>query len=239
MVVEHRILLEAAARVVLDTCAAVPCANPTGDAAQPDLLRRRSEPLPPFAPERPFGSEDESPVPPVARPTDLAFDNGVGGFSADGREYVIYLGSGQQTPAPWINVVANPEFGFLVSEPGAGHLGAQQRREPAHALEQRSGDGPAGEVLYLRDEETASSGRLHRPCGEPVFLTWCGTVQATVFEHNSHGLRTGCACSCRRRPGQGGPLASRKRLARRRRITATYYAEWVLGVSRCRSVRRA
>ena len=109
-------------------CAAVPCANPTGDAAQPDLVRRRPEPLPPFAPERPFGAEDESPVPPVARPAELAFDNGLGGFSADGREYVIYLDPGQRPPAPWVNVVANPEFGFLVSESGSGaHLGAEQR----------------------------------------------------------------------------------------------------------------
>ena len=35
---------------------------------------------------------------------------------ADGREYVTILGEGQWTPAPWINVIANPAFGFQVSE---------------------------------------------------------------------------------------------------------------------------
>ena len=68
-----RILLEAAARVVLD--GAPQCRVPTRRRrAQLDLLRRRPEPLPPFAPERPFVAEDESPVPPVARPADLVFD---------------------------------------------------------------------------------------------------------------------------------------------------------------------
>ena len=79
----------------------------------------------------------------MARPADLIFDNGLGGFSADGREYVIYLEPGQRPPAPWVNVVANPEFGFLVSESGSGyHLGAEQRRESPDPLVQRPGHGP-------------------------------------------------------------------------------------------------
>ena len=93
-----RILLEAAARVVLDACAAVPCANPTGDAAQPDLLRRRPEPLPPFAHRTAIRGGRRKPCAAVARPAGLAFDNGLGGFSADGREYVIYLAPGSRRP---------------------------------------------------------------------------------------------------------------------------------------------
>jgi cyclic beta-1,2-glucan synthetase len=50
----------------------------------------------------------------------LEFFNGLGGFSADGREYVTILGEGQWTPAPWINVIANPSFGFQVSVEGGG-----------------------------------------------------------------------------------------------------------------------
>lgn len=46
----------------------------------------------------------------MGRPTGLAFDNELGGFSSDGREYVIYLDPGKRPPAPWVNVVANPEF---------------------------------------------------------------------------------------------------------------------------------
>jgi cyclic beta-1,2-glucan synthetase len=52
----------------------------------------------------------------------LQFFNEFGGFSEDGREYVISLSAGQWTPAPWINVIANRrEFGFQVSECGLPH----------------------------------------------------------------------------------------------------------------------
>ena len=57
---------------------------------------------------------------------DLEYFNGLGGFTPDGREYVTILGEGQWTPAPWINVIANPSFGFQVSESGLRvHLVAQ------------------------------------------------------------------------------------------------------------------
>ena len=51
----------------------------------------------------------------------LDFFNGLGGFADQGHEYVTVLGEGLRTPAPWINVIANPSFGFLVSESGSGH----------------------------------------------------------------------------------------------------------------------
>ena len=58
-----------------------------------------------------------------------AFFNGFGGFSQDGREYVITLAEGLRTPEPWINVIANPSFGFLVSESGAGFTWAVNSHE--------------------------------------------------------------------------------------------------------------
>ena len=55
------------------------------------------------------------------------------------------LGPGQSTPAPWLNVIANPSFGFQVSESGLRlHLGREQPGEPADAVVQRSGQRPAG-----------------------------------------------------------------------------------------------
>ncbi len=41
----------------------------------------------------------------------LEFFNGLGGFGSRGQEYVILLEKGESTPAPWINVIANPRFG--------------------------------------------------------------------------------------------------------------------------------
>jgi len=59
----------------------------------------------------------------------LEYFNGTGGFSRDGREYVIVLQDGQTTPAPWINVIANPGFGFQVSALGSGHVWSENSRE--------------------------------------------------------------------------------------------------------------
>ena len=83
----------------------------------------------------------------------------------EGREYVITLGPGQSTPAPWINVIANPGFGFQVSAEGCGFTWSVNSRE--HQLTPWSNDPVTdrpGEAIYLRDEE---SGEL-----------WCPTALA-------------------------------------------------------------
>ena len=69
------------------------------------------------------------------------FFNGLGGFTPDGREYVITTAHGQVTPAPWVNVLANPHFGTVISESGSGlYLERECPRVPPHALGQRSGE---------------------------------------------------------------------------------------------------
>ena len=71
----------------------------------------------------------------LAAPARLEFFNGLGGFANDGSEYVTVLGPGQRTPAPWINVIANPQLGFLVSESGSGYTWAgEQPRKPTDAM---------------------------------------------------------------------------------------------------------
>ena len=77
------------------------------------------------------------PVPPIDT-NKLQYFNGIGGFSADGREYVTTLGPGQWTPAPWINVISNPHFGFQVSESDQATRGRKQPGKSAYALVERS-----------------------------------------------------------------------------------------------------
>ncbi|HUI27540.1 MAG TPA: hypothetical protein VL403_15770, partial [Candidatus Kryptonia bacterium] len=94
---------------------------------------------------------------PTAKET-LHYDNGYGGFAANGCEYVIRLDSTRSThrpPMPWVNVIANDWFGFLVSESGAGYTWSQNSRE--NRLTPWYNDpiaDPYGEALYLRDEDT-------------------------------------------------------------------------------------
>ena len=97
--------------------------------------------------------------------------NGFGGFSARGDEYVIRMppgpfGAPRLTPRPWINVLANPGFGALISESGAGCTWSRNSRE--FRLTPWSNDpvrDPHDEAFYLRDEE---SGLLWSPFPGPV-----------------------------------------------------------------------
>ncbi|PYM53751.1 MAG: hypothetical protein DMD77_25660, partial [Candidatus Rokuibacteriota bacterium] len=105
-----RLLLQTAARAVL--------LSRHGTLAEQVTRMERAEALPSMPPVR-RAQTRPAPEAPPPRP-ELEFFNGLGGFAADGREYVTVLGEGQWTPAPWVNVVANPSFGFQVSESGGG-----------------------------------------------------------------------------------------------------------------------
>ncbi len=102
----------------------------------------------------------------------LQFYNGYGGFSQDGMEYVIHLRPEDPSnllkwpPLPWINVIANESFGFLLSESGAGYTWSRNSRE--HRLTPWYNDpiqDPHGEALYIRDEE---AGTFWSPMPGPV-----------------------------------------------------------------------
>jgi cyclic beta-1,2-glucan synthetase len=96
----------------------------------------------------------------------LALFNGVGGFSADGRAYVVVLDGDQETPMPWVNVIANPGFGTIVSASGSAYTWAQNSRE--NRLTPFWNDpitDPTGEALYVRDDDT---GEIWSPSPGPV-----------------------------------------------------------------------
>jgi cyclic beta-1,2-glucan synthetase len=166
----------------------------------------------------------------------LEFFNGLGGFSADGREYVTLLGPGQTTPAPWINVIANPEFGFQVAAEGGGFTWALNSRE--NQITPWSNDpvtDRAGEVLYLRDEE---SGELWGPTAAP--LRDQGAYYAarhgqgySRFEHTSHGIELDLSVYVPTAdPIKISRLTIRNISRRLRKLSVTAYVEWVLGTSR-------
>ncbi|MDZ7830112.1 MAG: glucoamylase family protein, partial [Desulfobacterales bacterium] len=223
-----RVLLDTAARGILDADKGPLADQLAGIDTAP------TPPLPDFIPG-PAPAETPAQTPPLRRPDDLLFDNGLGGFTPDGREYVIYLAPGQMPPAPWINVIANPGFGFTISESGSGNTWAvnsgENRLTPWH--NDPVSDPPA-EALYLRDEETAQIwSPTPLPAGERQPHLIRHGAGYTVFEHRSHGicqqmhLFTPVAdpikLICLRLENMSG---------RMRRITATYYADWVLGPDR-------
>ena len=176
-------------------------------------------------------------VGPPSTPTPrLEFFNGLGGFGDDGREYVTVLAPGQVSPAPWINVVANPGFGFQVSADGAGCTWARNSRE--HQLTPWSNDpvaDPTGEALFLRDEET---GELWCPTASPIRHE-AGSYVArhgrgySRFDHSSHGVDLELLQFVPLSdPIKVSRLRIRNTSGRARRLSVTGYVEWVLGASR-------
>jgi cyclic beta-1,2-glucan synthetase len=166
----------------------------------------------------------------------LEFFNGLGGFAAQGHEYVIHLGPGQSTPAPWINVIANPHFGFQVAADGSGFTWALNSRE--HQITPWSNDPVTdrpGEVLYLRDEET---GEVWSPTAAPIrdpgaIYTARHGQGYTRFELAARDLELNlCMFVPMHDPIKISLLKIRNTARRPRRLSITAYAEWVLGTSR-------
>ena len=182
-------------------------------------------------------SAAERPVAPPQR--ELEFFNGLGGFAEDGREYVTILGPGQSTPAPWINVIANPAFGFQVATEGGGYTWSVNSRE--NQLTPWSNDPVSdrpGEAFYLRDDDT---GGLWCPTALPIRDNSATYVARhgwgySRFERTAHGI----AAELLQYVPLDDPLkisrlTLRNLSGRARHLSVTAYAEWVLGPSRTAS----
>ena len=173
---------------------------------------------------------------PTMLPPELEFFNGLGGFANDGREYVTLLGPGQSTPAPWLNVIANPSFGFQVSESGSGYTWSGNSRE--NQLTPWSNDpvsDPCGEAIYVRDDET---GELWGPTALPIRCensTYVARHGAgySRFEHVHNGIRLDLTQFVPLTdPVKISVLTLENRSGRARRLSVTAFAEWTLGASR-------
>ncbi|NLA58293.1 MAG: glycosyl transferase [Firmicutes bacterium] len=165
----------------------------------------------------------------------LVFFNGFGGFTADGREYVILLREGVTTPAPWINVVSNPNAGFIISESGSGYTWAENSRE--NKLTPWSNDpvlDPPGEALYLQDLDT---GELWSPTASPIrerepYIVAHGQGYSRFF-HDSHGIQqTLWAFVPLQDPVKIYRLRLRNSSTAVRKLVVAFYCEVTLGVHR-------
>ena len=226
---EDRILIQTVARAVIT--------DRRGSLADQINGRRRVEvTVPLLTPTRTHRSE-----PPAVAPSprlDLTFYNGLGGFTPDGREYVITTAHGHLTPTPWVNVLANPHFGTVISESGLAYTWS----ENAHEFRLTPwGNDPVsdsrGEAFYIRDEERGhfwSPAPL--PClGATPYATRHG-FGYSVFEHTERGIRTEMWVYVAMDAAvKFTVLRIRNESDRSRRLSATGYVEWVLGDLRPKS----
>jgi cellobiose phosphorylase len=220
---EDRILLQSVARAVFTdsqgTFAEQVKRRPPAEAAIPRLAATR---------ERNAEPAQATGTP----PRDLLLFNGLGGFTPDGREYVITTTREQPTPAPWVNVLANPHFGCVISDSGSAYTWNENAHEfrltPWH--NDSVGDA-SGEAFYLRDEETGhfwSPSAL--PCrGTGPYVSRHG-FGYSVFEHSEDGIATELTVFVALDlPVKFAVLKVRNASGRPRRLSATAYVEWVLG----------
>ncbi len=226
---EDRTLFQSVARVIL--------ADSRGTLEEQLDRRPLRDPRPP----RFVGIQHDYPEPqPVAHSPDrgLLMFNGCGGYTQDGREYVIALAPGQTTPAPWVNVIANPDFGTVISESG----GAYTWIENAHELRLTPWHNDpvcdtSGEIIYLRDEE---SGHVWSPTPQPAHDSTSSRVRHgfgySVFETQSGGIESELSIFVAvDAPVKFSVLRVRNGSGRSCRLSATGYVEWVLGDLRAKS----
>jgi cyclic beta-1,2-glucan synthetase len=182
--------------------------------------------------------QETKPLDPLVLSTNLEFFNGFGGFADNGKEYVTVLSQGMKTPAPWINVISNGQFGFQVSTAGSGYTWAENSRE--NQITQWSNDpvmDPSGEVFYVRDEV---NGVVSSPTAQPIrddgtYVSRHG-FGYSEFQHESNEFElTLLQYVPLEDPVKISRLIIRNLSKRPRRVSVTAYTEWVLGTSRTAS----
>src|SRR6185312_11487262 len=226
---DDKILMQTVARVIV-TDSGGTLAN------QMDRRVRGEVRVPPLATTRRRQKEPVTPkqTPRLERPDLVAF-NGIGGFTNDGREYVITTTADVPTPAPWVNVLANPWFGSVVSESGAAYTWCENAQ--SYRLTPWYNDpisDTSGECFYLRDEE---DGRFWSPTPHPVRAAAPYTTRHgfgySVFECTEGGvsteLKTFVATDA---PVKFLVIKLRNRSGRPRRLSMTGFFELVLGSDR-------
>ncbi len=168
----------------------------------------------------------------------VEFTNGYGEFASEGRDYQMRLTPQRTTPMPWSNIMANPRLGCLVTESGGGYTWMQNSRE--NKLTTWANDpvsDPPSEILSLRDEATLewwtplSVSSLHEH-GEDESLVR-HRQGATQFRSHSHGIaQVVTVAVATSEPVKFVLVSLQNQSGVPRQLSATYYVEWVLGVSR-------
>ncbi|MFN2424864.1 MAG: GH36-type glycosyl hydrolase domain-containing protein [Candidatus Binatia bacterium] len=220
---EDLVLLKVTARVQLDGARSLQ--------EQLHDVHAETRHAPPFVPTDVLEAAPEEAA--LERDRHLLFDNGIGGFASGGRQYVIHPPEGTCTLVPWSNGLANGQLGTLVTESGGGYTwsGNASERRLSTWRNDPVGDRPS-EVLYLRDEET---GAVWSPMlsEEGAAVEVRHTSCNTTWRRRDHGLEQEIVVFVAHdEPVKVIQLRLRDLAGRPRRITATYYVELVLGMTR-------
>ena len=226
---EDRILFEAVAQIII--------ADKFGTLEEQINRRAKTKTtIPYFSPTKFYPSVYTE----VEPRKDLQFYNGLGGFTADGKEYIITTTPQKRTPVPWINVLANPNFGSIISESGQSYTWVDN----AHEIRLTPWNNDPitdlkGEAFYLKDEE---SGKFWSPASLPCrgnspYITRHG-FGYSVFEHSEDGIYSEMTVFTDiEDPIKYIVIKLTNQSGRPRKLTATGYVEWVLGDLRAKYLK--
>ncbi len=220
---EDRILFQSVSRVII---------RDDSGTLEEQLSRRKTPeiPVPRFRPTKNQSAKSKGEEA-FSYPS-LIFANGTGGFTPDGREYVIITKPGEKTPLPWVNILANPHFGSIISESGSASTWSENAHE--YRLTPWNNDpvsDPSGEAFYIRDEET---GQAWSPTplpsgGQTPYICRHG-FGYSVFEHTEDGIHSELWMFVSLdAPVKFMVLKVTNESGRKRTLSVTGYLEWVLG----------
>ena len=170
----------------------------------------------------------------------LVLANEMGGFADHGRDYVIVLEADQETPLPWANVIANPDFGTVVTASGSAYTWSQSSRE--NRLTPFANDAVSdatAEALFVRDDETGEAwsptpGPMPRARTRGRFVIR-HSAGCTRFASATHGVRHDLDIFVHATdPVKISLLSLTNESSRPRRLSVFAYNEWVLGPPRPR-----
>lgn len=115
---------------------------------------------------------------------DLKYQNGYGGFSSDGKEYVISVN--KEVPLAWSNVLANKEFGTIITQNIGGFTWSKNSR--LNRISRWSNDtilDTPSEEIFIRDYTNNKVWRL----GEDNLLATFGFGYAKYEQRNAEVIQ--------------------------------------------------
>ena len=96
----------------------------------------------------------------------LKYYNEYGAFSEDGKEYLIKINKEAKVPATWSHILANKNFGTVVTESNGGYSWYKNSRlNRVTSWHNSSAVNIPSETIYLKDED---NGRIWSPTAMPM-----------------------------------------------------------------------
>jgi cyclic beta-1,2-glucan glucanotransferase len=225
---EDRLLFESVARIIISDI--------KGSLLEQVTTQYPEKPLAALLESKTISSQVQEPA--IALPNDLIFFNGTGGFTQNGKEYKIIIDKNNTTPLPWVNVIANPQFGTVVSENGSAYTWAINAHE--YRITPWSNDpvsDAGGEAFYLRDEETGNfwcPSPFPKKGNGPYIITH--GFGYSIFEHREDGIHSEMSVFVDKDlPVKFIVLKVKNESGNKRKLSAMGFLEIILGDTRSKT----